>query len=207
MKVLLINGSPRLKGNTATALNEMVKVFNECGVESEIVNVGAVSVPGCIACRKCRDTNKCIYDDIVNETLPKFAKCDAMVIGSPVYYSMPSGNLVSFLQRLFQCSGNIDKRMKVGASIVSARRAGTTATFEQLNQFFTISQMPVASGRYWNNIFGESEGECINDEEGLQNARILARNIIFLMKAIADAKDKYGLPEMEDVNKTNFIKR
>ena len=207
MKVLLLNGSPRKSGNTATALKEMISVFESEGIDTELIEVGSADVSSCKACRTCHSTGRCIVDDIVNEVLPKFDFCDGIVIGSPVYYSMASGALTNFLQRLFYSSVKIDKRMKVGAAVVCARRAGTTATFEQLNQFFTISEMPVVSGSYWNNVHGAAEGECLGDEEGLQNVRTVARNMVFLMRAIADAKDKYGLPAKEEIRKTtNFIR-
>ena len=189
MKVLIINGSPRKGGNTETALAEMTKIFDSEGIAWEMINVGAKPVGGCMACGKCRELGKCVMDDMVNEAAEKLDGCDGLVVGSPVHYAMPGGNLVSFMQRLFYSSGSVDKRMKVGASIVSARRAGTTASFDDLNKFFTISQMPVASGRYWNNVYGACPGECVSDEEGLQNARVVARNMVFLMRAIADAKE------------------
>ena len=206
MKVLIINGSPRTEGNTSTALREMEKIFESEGVEYEEISVGGKSLAGCCACGYCSEMNRCVYDDEVNRAASLLAECDGMVVGSPVYYAMPNGSLVSFLQRLFYSSHHIDKTMKVGAAVVAARRAGTTASFDDLNKFFTISQMPVVSGQYWNNVFGREEGECAQDDEGLQNARVVARNMVFLMRAIRDAKENYGLPIKEKKTATNFIR-
>ena len=206
MKVLIINGSPRTNGNTSTALREMEKIFESESVEYEQIQIGGKSIAGCCACGRCSDIGRCVFDDEVNKAVSLLEECDGMVIGSPVYYSMPNGSLVSFLQRLFYSSHSVDKTMKVGAVVVAARRAGTTASFDVLNKFFTISQMPVVSGQYWNNVFGREEGECTQDDEGLQNARVVARNMVFLMKAIRDAKENYGLPQKEARTATNFIR-
>ena len=206
MKVLLINGSPRANGNTAAALHEMETIFAAEGIETELIQVGHLALHSCIACGRCSATGKCVFDDIVNEAAIKLAAADGLVIGSPVHYAQAPGALSAFLSRLFYSSSSVDKHMKVGAVVVSARRAGTTATFDELNKFFTISQMPVASGRYWNNAFGGAPGECLQDEEGIQNARILARNMSFLIKCIADGKAKYGLPAPEKTVYTNFIR-
>ena len=203
MKVLIINGSPHHSGNTARALAEMVKVFEAEGIEAETVHIGQLAIPGCRACNACKQTGRCFTDDIVNEVASKFEKADALVLGSPVYYASANGTLISFLDRLF-VSSHFDKTMKVGAAVVVARRAGTTATFDELNKYFTISGMPVASGPYWNNVFGGAPGEAEGDAEGLQTVRSVARNMSFLVKSIALGKEKYGLPEKEDKVKTNF---
>ena len=205
MKVLILNGSPRACGNTAAALAEMEKIFISEGIEVETVQVGNKAVRGCIACGKCRELGKCVFDDAVNEIAPKFAECDGIVVGSPVYYASANATLVALLQRLFY-SAYCDKRMKVGASVAVARRGGTSATFDELNKFFTISGMPVASSQYWNSVHGAAPGEALKDEEGLQTMRTLARNMSFLMKSIALGKEKYGLPEKEAPARTNFIR-
>lgn len=205
MKVLLINGSPHAKGSTYTALHEMEKVFAENGIETELIHVGNKSVRGCVACRSCAGTGKCTFDDVVNETAKKFEECDGMVVGSPVYYASANATLVAFLDRLFY-SSHFDKTMKVGASVVSARRGGLSATFDELNKYFTIAGMPVASGQYWNSIHGNNADEAVQDKEGLQSMRILARNMSFLIKSIALGKKEYGLPEKEEKIGTNFIR-
>ena len=205
MKVLMLNGSPHAEGNTAVALKEMAKVFEQEGVEFEIVNMGALPVRGCMACYKCKEIGKCVIDDIVNEIAPKFEAADALVVGSPVYYASANATLVACLQRLFISTG-FDKTMKVGASVVCARRGGCSATFDELNKFFTIAGMPVVSSQYWNSIHGRTPGEAAQDAEGLQTMRVLARNMVFLMKAIALGKEQYGLPEKEVVTPTHFIR-
>lgn len=206
MKVLIINGSPRVHGNTAAALEEMKKIFAAEGVEIEEVHVGGLDLHSCIACTSCAKTGKCVFDDEVNKTAPKLAECDGVVIGSPVHFAQAPGALTSFLSRLFYSTWAVDKTMKVGAVMVSARRSGATATFDELNKFFTISQMPVVSGRYWNNVHGRGPGEAVQDEEGMQNARFLARNMVFLMKSIALGKEQFGLPKQENIVYTNFIR-
>jgi len=205
MKVLLINGSPKANGNTARALEEMVTIFEKEGIETEIVHVGNKGVRGCVACGFCYKNDKCVVDDIVNECAPKFAECDGMVVASPVYYASANGTLISFLDRLFY-SSNCDKRMKVGASVAVARRGGCSATFDQLNKYFTISGMPVASSQYWNSVHGAAPGEVEGDAEGLQTMRTLAKNMAFLMKSIALGKEQFGLPEKEAPQRTNFIR-
>lgn len=205
MKVLLINGSPKANGNTATALNEMIKIFAKEGIETELIHVGNQAIRGCVACASCRQTGKCTFDDIVNECAPKFAQCDGIVVGSPVYYASANATLVAFLDRLFY-SASCDKRMKVGASVVAARRGGLSSTFDELNKYFTISGMPVASSQYWNSIHGAAPGEALQDGEGLQTMRTLAGNMAFLMKSIALGKEKYGLPEAEAKLTTNFVR-
>lgn len=205
MKVLMLNGSPRKNGNTSIALREMEKIFKQEGIETELIHVGNKGIRSCIACGACSEKGKCVFDDIVNEIAPKFEECDGLVVGSPVYYASANATLVALLTRLFY-STSFDKTMKVGASVVCARRGGLSATFDELNKFFTISGMPVASSRYWNSIHGRQEGEAAQDEEGLLTMRVLARNMSFLMKSIALGKEKYGLPEKEPVTMTNFIR-
>ena len=205
MKVLMINGSPRPNGNTAVALREMETIFKSEGIETEIVQVGNKAIRGCIACGKCAETGKCVFDDAVNEIAPKFEACDGLVVGSPVYYASANATLVAFLTRLF-FSTPFDKTMKVGAAVAVARRSGLSATFDELNKFFTISGMPVASSQYWNSVHGRAAGEAEQDYEGLQTMRTLARNMTFLMKSIALGKAEYGLPEKEDRVATNFIR-
>ena len=205
MKVLMINGSPRLNGNTSIALDEMKKVFEEEGVEAEIVQVGNKNVRGCIACNKCAEIGKCVFDDVVNELAPKFEEADGLVIASPVYYASANATLIAVLDRLFY-SSHFDKTMKVGASVVCARRGGCSATFDELNKYFTISNMPLASSQYWNSIHGRAQGEADQDEEGKQTMRVLARNMTFLMKSISLGKEKYGLPKTEEHKWTHFIR-
>ena len=205
MKVLMINGSPRANGNTSIALGEMEKVFAQEGVETEILSIGNKEVRGCIACGRCAETGKCVFDDIVNEAAPKFEACDGLVVASPVYYASANATLVAFLTRLFY-STHFDKSMKVGAAVVAARRGGLSATFDELNKFFTIAGMPVASSCYWNSIHGRLPGEALQDAEGLRVMRTLARNMTFLMKSIQLGKEKYGLPERETGEMTNFIR-
>ena len=205
MKVLLINGSPHAKGNTALALDEMRKIFEENGIETELLHIGNQDIRGCIACRSCGRTGKCIFDDAVNAAAPKFKECDGLVIGSPVYFASANSTLIAFLDRLF-FSTHFDKAMKVGASVVVARRGGLSATFDELNKYFTISGMPIASSQYWNSIHGREPGEAVQDAEGLQTMRTLARNMSFLMKSIELGKQTYGLPEQEDHVFTHFIR-
>lgn len=205
MKVLLINGSPHRQGSTYTALREMEKVFHENGIETEIFHVGNQAIRGCVACGVCRKKGQCTFDDAVNEAAVKFQECDGLVVGSPVYYASANATLIAFLDRLFY-SSSFDKTMKVGASVVSARRGGLSATFDELNKYFTISGMPVASGQYWNSIHGNNADEAVQDKEGLQSMRTLAGNMSFLMKSIALGKEKYGLPEKEEKIGTNFIR-
>ena len=206
LKVLLLNGSPRKDGNIALALHEMEKIFEQSGVEYETIQLGRMDIRGCIACETCRQTGKCVFDDIVNEIAVKFEEADGLVIGSPVYYGSANGTLMSALQRLFY-STHFDKSFKVGASIVSARRSGCTATFDELNKFFTLSSMPVATSQYWNNIYGWEPGEGKVDDEGCQVMRVLARNMVFLMKSIASGKEQIGLPGGEEERVwTNFTR-
>ncbi len=205
MKVLLVNGSPNAKGSTYTAIHEMEKIFEENGIETELLHVGNKDIRGCVACRACKKVGKCVFDDLVNETAAKFEACDGIVVGSPVYYASANATLIAFLDRLFYSTG-FDKTMKVGASVVSARRGGLSSTFDELNKYFTISGMPVASSQYWNSIHGNNAEEAAQDEEGMQIMRTLARNMSFLMKSIELGKEKYGLPEKEPRVGTNFIR-
>ena len=205
MKVLMLNGSPKANGNTAVALSEMEKVFHEEGIEVVTVQVGNQAVRGCIACGGCGKTSKCVFDDVVNEIAPIFQESDGLVVGSPVYYASANATLVAVMDRLFYSTG-FDKTMKVGASIVVARRGGCSATFDELNKYFTISGMPVASSQYWNSIHGGAPGEALEDAEGLQTMRVLARNMAFLMKSIALGKERYGLPKKEPRQVTNYIR-
>lgn len=204
MKVLLINGSPRAKECTYTALHEVEKTLNAEGIETELIHVGNKDIRGCIGCRKCKTAGKCVFDDLVNEVGPKFAECDGIVVGSPVYFASANGTLVSFLDRLFY-SVSCDKTMKVGAAVVSARRGGNSATFDELNKYFTISGMPVASSQYWNMVHGFTAEDVRKDEEGLQTMRTLGRNMAFLLKSIALGKQQFGLPEKEERLSTHFI--
>lgn len=205
MNVLMINGSPHPKGNTAIALQEMEKIFHSEGVNTEIIQVGNKDIRGCIACYSCRKTGKCVFSDTVNEVAEKFQKCEGLVVASPVYYASANATLIAFLDRLFY-STPFDKTMKVGASVVTARRGGLSATFDELNKYFTISGMPVASSQYWNSIHGREPGEAAEDAEGLQIMRTLARNMTFLMRSIALGKAHYGLPEKEAFHPTNFVR-
>lgn len=205
MKVLMINGSPHKEGNTWVALHEMEKVFDQEHIETELLHIGHKDIRGCIACYSCQKNGKCVFDDMVNETARKFQECDGLIIGSPVYYASANATLIAFLDRLFY-STHFDKSMKVGASVVVARRGGLSATFDELNKFFTISGMPVASSQYWNSIHGREPGEALKDSEGLQIMRTLAHNMAFLMKSIQLGKEAYGLPEKEPFQPMNFIR-
>ena len=202
-KVLLLNGSPHANGCTATALEEMVKVFTAEGIETEIIQVGNKDIRGCVSCGYCSDHDGCVVNDLVNEVAPKFEAADGLVVGSPVYYASPNGTILSFMDRLFYSTG-FSKNMKVGAAVVSCRRGGNTATFDALNKYFTISGMPVASSTYWNQVHGFTAEDVKKDLEGLQTMRNLARNMSFMIKAIADAKVKYGAPELESGAFTSF---
>ena len=202
-KVLLLNGSPHQHGCTATALEEMIKIFEAEGIEAELIQVGTKDIRGCVACGNCINTGNCAFDDLVNEVAPKFEEADGLVVGSPVYYSSPNGSILSFMDRLFY-STHFSKHMKVGASVVSCRRGGNTATFDVLNKYFTISSMPIASSTYWNQVHGHTAEDVKKDLEGLQTMRNLARNMIFMMRTFADGKEKYGYPEVESGVFTSF---
>ena len=206
MKVLMINGSPRAKGNTSRALEEMHRVFDEEGVDAEIVRVGSEAVRGCNACGRCKETGRCVFDDVVNQLAPKLAQADGLVVASPVYFASANATLIAVLDRLFYSTPFVDKTMKVGASVVCARRGRCSATFDELNKYFTINNMPIASSQYWNSIHGNQPGQAEQDEEGLQTMRTLARNMTFLMKSIALGKEQFGLPAKEEHAWTHFIR-
>jgi len=205
MKVLMINGSPHAAGCTFTALSEVAGELNKNGIDTEILQVGHLAIRGCIDCRKCRDTGRCVFDDVVNEAAAKFAECDGLILGSPVYYASANGTVTAFADRLFYSTG-FDKTMKVGAAVVSARRGGCSATFDMLNKYFTISGMPVASSQYWNAIHGHTAEDAKKDAEGLQIMRTLGQNMAFLIKSIALGKEQFGLPEKEQRVSTHFIR-
>ena len=204
MKVLILNGSPRVDGNTSTAVDEIVKTLQEEGVESEVVQIGNKAIRGCVACGGCSNTGKCVFDDVVNEIAPKFEEADGLIVASPVYYANANATLIACLDRLFY-SSHFDKTMKVGASVAVARRGGCSATFDELNKYFTISNMPVVPSQYWNCVHGRVKGDASKDLEGLQTMRTLARNMAFLMKSISLGKEKYGLPKTEERVRTHFI--
>ena len=204
MKVLILNGSPRIDGNTSIAIDELLSIFDQEGVETEVIRVGNMDIRGCIACNSCSRTGKCVFDDVVNELAPKFEEADGLIVASPVYYASANATLIACLDRLFYSTG-FDKTMKVGAGIVIARRGGCSATFDELNKYFTISGMPVASSQYWNSVHGREKGEAEKDLEGLRTIRVLARNMTFLMKSIELGKREYGLPEEEERVWTHFI--
>ena len=205
MKVILINGSPKSKGNTYIALHEVQRTLEEEGIETELVHIGHKAIRGCIACGRCNELGRCAFDDAVNEIAPKFEEADGIVIGSPVYYASPNGTMLSFLDRLF-FSTPFDKSMKVGAAVSVARRGGTTATFDVLNKYFTISNMPIVPSQYWNSVHGRTPGEALQDGEGLQTMRQLGRNMAFLIKSIQLGKAQYGLPRHEERIATHFIR-
>ena len=205
MRVLMINGSPRKNGNTSIALAEMERIFQEEGMETQVVQVGNQNIRGCIACLSCKQKGKCVFDDLVNQIAPQFEAADSLVIASPVYYASANGGLISFLDRLFY-STLFDKTMKVGAAVAVARRGGVSATYDELNKYFAISGMPIATGQYWNAVYGAAPGESAQDGEGMQTMRTLARNMAFLMKSIALGKERFGLPEREPFQRTNFIR-
>ncbi len=204
MNVLIINGSPRVGGNTSIAVDEIVKTLKEEGIESEVVQIGNKVIRGCIACGICSDRGKCVYDDVVNELAEKFVDADGLILASPVYYASANATLIACLDRLFYSTG-FDKSMKVGASVVVARRGGCSTTFDELNKYFTISNMPIAASQYWNSVHGRDKGQAKKDLEGLQTMRVLARNMAFLIKSIALGREKYGLPETEEREYTHFI--
>lgn len=206
MKVLVINGSPHINGCTARGLEEVEKTLHENGIETERINVGNKDVRGCIACNYCRSHGKCVFNDVVNETAPKFAEADGMIVGTPVYYAGSNGQLHAFLDRLFySTSGTIDRTMKVGATVVSSRRAGSTSAFSDLNMFFTMNSMPIVSSTYWNEVHGFSPEDVEKDLEGLQTMRNLGRNMAFLIKGIAAQKEtEGGMPKQEHDFFTSF---
>lgn len=205
MLVLLLNGSPRENGNTFLSLTEMAKTLNEEGIETEIIQTGKSMIRGCVACGGCKKLGKCVFNDLVNEIAPKFEAADGLVVGTPVYYAMANGTITSLLQRLFY-STQFSKTMKVGASVVVARRGGLSSTYDEVQKFFGISGMPIASGQYWNSVHGGAPGEAQEDLEGMQGMRTLARNMAFLIKSIQLGKEKFGIPEREKGVWTNFIR-
>ena len=205
MRVLMINGSPRKNGNTSIALAEMERIFQEEGIQAETVQLGAQDIRGCIACLSCKKKGRCVFDDLVNQTAPKFEAADGLVIATPVYFASANGSLISFIDRLFY-STLFDKTMKVGAAVAVARRGGVSATYDELNKYFAISGMPIATGQYWNAVYGAAPGESAQDGEGMQTMRTLARNMAFLMKSIALGKERFGVPEREEFQRTNFIR-
>lgn len=205
MKVLIVNGSPHLSGCTDRALREVEETLKANGVDTERVNVGTKDVRGCIGCNFCREHGRCVFNDIVNETAPKFADADGIVVGTPVYYAGANGQLLAFLDRLFYSTATtVEKTMKVGAAVVSSRRAGSTSAFDEINKYFTISAMPVVSSTYWNEVHGFTAEDVEADLEGLQTMRNLARNMSFLIKAIAAAKKVDGVPDQERASFTSF---
>lgn len=204
MKVLIINGSPRIGGNTSIAVDEIAKTLREEDIEPEVVQIGNQNIRGCIACGTCEEKGRCVFDDAVNELAPKFEEADGLIVASPVYYASANATLIACLDRLFY-STSFDKSMKVGASVVVCRRGGASATFDELNKYFTIANMPIASSQYWNSVHGSAKGEALKDEEGLQTMRVLARNTAFLVKSIALGRQQYGLPQKEQHAWTNFI--
>lgn len=205
MKILVINGSPHLHGCTDRALRELEATLTDNGIEIERVNIGNKDIRGCIGCNYCREHGKCVFNDIVNETAPKLASAAGMVVGSPVYYAGCNGQVLSFLDRLFySTSGIIDKTMKVGAAVVSSRRAGSTSAFEEINKYYTISSMPIVSSTYWNEVHGFTAEDVEADLEGLQTMRNLGKNIAFMVKAIDAAKKNDGVPQQERSSFTSF---
>ena len=205
MKALLVNGSPHPRGCTYTALTELKNTLEDEGIEVELLHVGNKDIRGCIACRKCARTGKCVFDDVVNALAGKLKEADGFVVASPVYFASANATLIAVLDRLFYSTG-FDKTMKVGASVVVARRGGCSATFDELNKYFTINGMPVASSQYWNSIHGLEPGDALEDGEGRQTMRTLARNMTFLMKSIALGKEKFGLPKKEERVHTHFVR-
>lgn len=203
MKVILINGSPKADGCTATALAEVAGALESDGIATETIHIGNKDIRGCISCGYCFEHRKCVFDDIVNEVAAKMNEADGLVVGSPVYYSSPNGTIISFMDRLFY-SGGFHKHMKVGAAVVSARRGGNTASFDVLNKYFSISGMPIATSTYWNQVHGFTADDVKKDLEGLQTMRNLAHNMAFMIRAIRDAEEKYGLPEKETGVFTSF---
>ena len=205
MKVLIVNASPHEDGCTACALSEVEKVLNEEGIETKTIHIGSKDIRGCIACNYCKTNHKCVFNDEVNEASKLFEEADGLLIGTPVYYASSNGTLISFLDRLFN-SSYIKKSMKVGACITSSRRAGSTAVIDEVYKYFGISNMPIATSSYWNEVHGSSKEDVLKDEEGLQTMRNLGRNMAFLIKSISLGKDKYGLPKVENGKRTNFIR-
>lgn len=207
MKVLFINGSPHSKGCTWRGLSEIEKILLDNGIETEWVDVGTKDIRGCIACGYCRTHNKCVFNDIVNETSPKFEEADALIVGTPTYYAGPNGQLHSFMDRLFYSTmTTFSKTMKIGAVVVSSRRAGSTSAFDDMNKYFTISAMPIVSSTYWNEVHGFTKEDVEKDLEGLQTLRNLGRNLVFMLKALNSQKEKDGgFPVQERNVSTSFF--
>ncbi len=203
MKVLILNGSPHVGGCTARALKEVADTLNNDGIETETIEVGGKDIRGCISCNMCSVKGKCVFEDTVNEIALKFEEANGIVIGTPVYYAGSNGTLISLLDRLFY-STHFDKTMKVGAAVVSSRRAGSTSAFDEINKYFTICSMPIVSSSYWNEVHGFTAEDVEKDLEGLQTMRNLGRNMSFLIKAIALGMEKYGLPKIEKDSFTSF---
>lgn len=203
MKVLILNGSPNKNGCTARALREVEETLNGEGVETETLFVGNKDIRGCISCNSCGKSGKCVFDDIINEIAPKFEEADGIVIGTPVYYAGANGSVISLLDRLFYSTG-FDKTMKVGACVLSSRRAGSTSAYDEISKYFAISNMPIATGSYWNEVHGFSAEDVEKDLEGLQTMRNLARNMAFLIKSIHLGKENIGLPLLERGSFTSF---
>ena len=207
MKVLLVNGGPHKEGCTYTALREVEKELNNEGIETEIFWVGVKPISGCIACGKCNEIGKCVFDDVVNEFAEKCKDADGFIFGTPVHYASASGSITSFMDRLFYSTSSDIFRLKPAATIVSARRAGTTSTMDQLNKYFSINQMPIISSRYWNMVHGNNPEEVKQDEEGMQIMRILGRNMAYFLKCQeAGRKAGINMPEKEKTKLTNFIR-
>ncbi len=205
MKILVINGSPHLNGCTDRGLREVEETLTANGIEVERVNIGNKDIRGCIGCNFCRQHGRCVFNDLVNETAPKFAEADGLLVGSPVYYAGCNGQALAFLDRLFySTAGTIDKTMKVGAAVVSSRRAGSTSAFDEINKYFTISAMPIVSSTYWNEVHGFTAEDVEDDLEGLQTMRNLGRNMAFMVKAISAAKKEDGIPQQERSAFTSF---
>lgn len=205
MKVLLFNGSPHIHGCTARAFDELEKTLTDCGISTERINIGNKDVRGCIACNFCREHGRCVFNDIVNETAPKFAEADGIVMGTPVFWAHSNGQALSFLDRLFYSTfGRIDTAMKVGAAVISSRRAGSTSAMDEINKYFTMNSMPIVSSTYWNEVHGHEAADVEADLEGLQTMRNLGRNMAFLIKAIAAQKEKEGIPQQERLYFTSF---
>lgn len=207
MKVLLVNGSPHKEGCTYTALVEVSNSLKEEGIKTEIFWIGNKPIGGCIACKKCKEIGKCVFDDVVNEFTEKAKTADGFIFGSPVHYAGATGNMTGFMDRVFYSKGSIFL-YKPAATVISARRAGTTATFDQLNKYFGITQMPIISSRYWNMVHGQTPEDVKKDIEGMQIMRILGRNMAYYLKCIEAGKEKgISLPRQEEnISFTNFIR-
>ncbi|WP_278434786.1 flavodoxin family protein [Muribaculum intestinale] len=207
MKVLIFNGSAHINGCTARALTELENTLHDNGVDTELINIANRDIRGCIACNHCREHGQCVFNDIVNETAPKFAEADGIVVGTPVYYAHANGQAIAFLDRLFYSTmTTVDKTMKVGAAVISSRRAGSTSAMDEINKYFTISSMPVVSSTYWNEVHGFKAADVDNDLEGLQTMRNLGRNMAFLIKAIHSQREANGgVPEQERRYFTSFF--